>query len=121
MKIYKSVNPNDYDILEDAQVSDSVNVDFTPITNTVSKIISLIIILSVPILLFTFSREYFTYIILSILVYCIYLMITHNNQSDTVYDKLQVIRTQRPDLVNSIENFERIVQSIEKKSGSKLI
>jgi hypothetical protein len=34
---------------------------------------------------------------------------------------LQVIRSKRPDLAQSIENLERVVRSIEKKSGERIV
>jgi hypothetical protein len=120
MKIYKSVNPDDYEVIEEQEASQTITVDFTPITHTITKLISLAILLSIPIALFTFAREYFAYVTICILAYCAYYIIIHNTRSDTVYDRLQVIRSKRPDLAKSIENLERVVRSIEKKSGERI-
>jgi ABC-type transport system involved in Fe-S cluster assembly fused permease/ATPase subunit len=120
MKLYKSANPDDYEVIEEQHV-ESITVDFTPITHTITKLISLSILLSIPIALFTFAREYFAYVIICILAYCAYYIIVNNTRSDTVYDRLQVIRSKRPDLAQSIENLERVVRSIEKKSGERIV
>jgi hypothetical protein len=121
MKLYKSANPDDYEVIEESQHVESITVNFTPITNTITKIISLSILISIPILLFMYSREYFMYIVILLFSYTAYMIASSKNSHNTIWDNLQVIRTKRPDLAQSIENLERVVRSIEKKSGERIV
>ena len=121
MKLYKSVNPNDYELIHQEDVQESITVDFAPITNTITKLISLAILISIPVLLFMYSREYFMYIVILLFSYTAYAIASSKNSQNTIWDNLQVIRAKRPDLAQSIENLERVVRSIEKKSGERIV